>query len=94
MVRHNFYTDIEKMFPKFYKDNKSKINFLYTQILAERFKRDTTLEVQKDIDVYRCRQEQIDIIKKRRQLRKTVRKNKKRDQRSHHDSDIHSYNRY
>jgi hypothetical protein len=37
------------MFPKFYKDNKSKINFLYTQVLAERFKRDLTLEVQKEI---------------------------------------------
>jgi hypothetical protein len=24
-----FYTDIEKMFPKFYKNNKLKINFLY-----------------------------------------------------------------
>jgi hypothetical protein len=49
-----FYTEIE-MFPKFYKDNKSKINFLYTQVLEERFKRDPTLEVQKDIDVYRSR---------------------------------------
>jgi hypothetical protein len=34
-----FYTDIEKIFPKFYKDNKSKINFLYTQVLGERFKK-------------------------------------------------------
>jgi hypothetical protein len=34
-----FYTDIEKIFQKFYKDNKSKINFLYTQVLDERFKR-------------------------------------------------------
>jgi hypothetical protein len=40
-----FYTDIEKKFLKFYKDNKSKINFLYTQVLGERFKRDPTLEV-------------------------------------------------
>jgi hypothetical protein len=34
-----FYTDIEKMFPKFYKDNKSKINFLCTQVLDERLKK-------------------------------------------------------
>jgi hypothetical protein len=52
-----FYTDIEKMFPKFYKDNKSKIAFLYTQVIAERFKRDPTLELQKNIDVYKSRQE-------------------------------------
>jgi hypothetical protein len=73
-----FYTDIEKLFPKFYKDNKSKINFLYTQILDERFKQDPTLEVQKDIYVYRSREEQVEIIKKRRQIQKTTRKNKKK----------------
>jgi hypothetical protein len=84
------YTDIEKMFPKFYKDNKSKINFLYTQVLEERFKRDLTLEVQKNIDVYRCRQEQINIIKERRHLRKTNRKNKKDDKRFQYNSDTHS----
>jgi hypothetical protein len=44
------------MFPKFHKDNKLKINFLYTQVLDERFKKDPTLEIQKDIDVYRSRQ--------------------------------------
>jgi hypothetical protein len=88
------YTDIEKMFPKFYKDNKSKINFLFKEVLEERYKRDPTLEIQKDINVYKCRQEQIDIIKKRRQLRKTVKKNKIRDKRSHHDSDVKSYKHF
>jgi hypothetical protein len=82
------------MFPKFYKDNKSKINFLYTQVLAERFKRDPSLEIQKNIDVYRSRQEQVDIIEKRRHLQKTSRKNKKRDQRSHHDCEIQSDKRF
>jgi hypothetical protein len=72
-----FYTDIKKIFPIFYKDNKSKINFLYTQVLDERFKKDQALEVQKDIDVYRSREEQIGIIEKRRHLWKTTRKNKK-----------------
>jgi hypothetical protein len=65
-----------------------------TQVIAERFRRDPTLELQKNIDVYKCGQEQINIIEKRRQSRKTFRKNKKRDQRTHHDSDIHSYKRY
>jgi hypothetical protein len=88
------YTDIEGMFPKFYKDNKLKINFFFTQVLEERFKRDPTLEVQKNIDVYRCRQEQINIIEKRRRLRKAVRKNKKHVQRSHHDIEIQSYKRF
>jgi hypothetical protein len=85
--------DIEKMFPKFCKDNKSKIKFLYTQILNERFKKDPTLEIQIDINVYKCRQDQIDIIEKGRKLRKTVRKNRKHE-RSHHDSDIQSYKRF
>jgi hypothetical protein len=52
------------------------------------------LEIQKDINVYKYRQEQIDIIEKRKQLRKTVKKNKKRDKRSHHDTEIQSYKRY
>jgi hypothetical protein len=73
-----FYTYIEKMIQKFYKDNKMKINFFYSQVLDKRFKRDPTLEVQKDIDVYRFRQEQIAIIEKRRQLWKTTRKNEKK----------------
>jgi hypothetical protein len=89
-----FYTDIEQMFPKFYRDNKSKINFLFIEVLEERFKKDPTLEIQKDIDVYRCRQEQIDIIEERRKLRKAVMKNKKHDKRSQHDSDLHNYKRY
>jgi hypothetical protein len=43
-----------------------KINLLYTQILDERFKRDPTLKIQKNIDVYKSRKEQIGIIEKRR----------------------------
>jgi hypothetical protein len=82
------------MFPKFYEDNKSKISFLYTQVLEEKFKRVPTLEVQKNIDVYRSRQEQVDIIENRRQLQKTSRKNKKHDQRSQYDSGIHSHKHF
>jgi hypothetical protein len=69
-----FYTDIEKMFSKFYKDSKLKINFLYAQLLDERFKRDPTLEIEKDIDIYKPRQEQIKITEKRRQFQKATRK--------------------
>jgi hypothetical protein len=65
------------MIPKFYKHNKSKINFLYTQVLHLIFKKDPTLEVQRDIDVYISRQEHIEIIEKRRKLQKTTRKNRK-----------------
>jgi hypothetical protein len=52
------------------------------------------LEIQKDINVYKCRQDQINIIEKRRKLRKTVKKNKKRDKRSQHNSDLQSYKRF
>jgi hypothetical protein len=88
--------EIELLFENgyFYKENKSKINFLFTQVLEERYKRDPTLEVQKDIDNYKCRQDQIDIIEKRRKLRKTVKKNKKCDKRSQHDSDVRGYKRF
>jgi hypothetical protein len=87
-----FYTDIERMFPKFYKDNKSKINFLYTQVLDERYRRDPTLELQRNIDVYRCRQEQIGTIEKKRQLWKTTRKNKKHTQKTDYDVDSYIQN--
>jgi hypothetical protein len=88
-----FYTDIEQMFPKFYRDNKSKINFLFLEVQEERYKKDPTLEIQKNINVYKCRQEDINVIEKRRRLRKTVRKNKKHE-RSHPDSDIKNYKRF
>jgi hypothetical protein len=71
-----FYTNTEKMIQKFCKDNKIKINFLYTQVLDERFKRVPTLDIYKDFDVYRSRNEQIHIIEKRIPLQKTTRKNK------------------
>jgi hypothetical protein len=51
------------------------------------------LEIQKDINVYNCRQEQINVIEKRRRLWKAVRKNRKHE-RSHHDTEIQSYKRF
>jgi glycerol uptake facilitator-like aquaporin len=60
------------MFPKFYKHNKSKINFLFTEILNERFKRHPTLEIQKNIDVYKCRQEQIEKKTAPQNIRKNM----------------------
>jgi hypothetical protein len=66
------------MFPKFYRNNKFRINLLYTQVLDERFTRDLTLEIQKDIDVNTSRQEQIEIIEKRILLQKPTRKHKKK----------------
>jgi hypothetical protein len=84
------------MFPNFYKDNKSKIIFLYTQVLDEIFKRKHTLKIQKEIDVYRSRQEQIEIIEKRTLLRKATRKHKKKHSQRIYDanSDIRSYKCY
>jgi hypothetical protein len=61
------------------------------KLLQKDLEKNPTLELQNNINVYKCRQEQIYIIEKRRKLRKTVRKNKKRDQISHHNSDLHSY---
>jgi hypothetical protein len=51
-----FYTDIEKLFPTFYAANTERINLLFTQVLDERFKRDPTLTIEKDIDIYKSRQ--------------------------------------
>jgi hypothetical protein len=68
------YTDIEKFFPTFYEANIKRINLLCTEVLAERFKRDPTLMVEKDIDIYRTRQDQIEIIEKRRILQKVIKK--------------------
>jgi hypothetical protein len=48
-----FYTDIEKMFPTFYAANSERINLLFTQVLDERFRRDPTLTIEKDINVYK-----------------------------------------
>jgi hypothetical protein len=69
-----FYTDIEKMFQTFCTANTERINLLYTQILHETFKRDPTLTVEKDIDIYSSRQNQIKTIKKKRTLRKAIKK--------------------
>jgi hypothetical protein len=44
------------MFPTFYEENSERINLLYTQVLKERFKRDPTLTIQKDIYIYKSRQ--------------------------------------
>jgi hypothetical protein len=50
------------MFPKFYRENKLRINFLYTQVLDERFKRDPNLKIEKDTDIFKSKNEEIEII--------------------------------
>jgi hypothetical protein len=42
----NFYTNIQKMFPKFYTDNGKRINLLFTQVLDEIFKRDDSDDIE------------------------------------------------
>jgi hypothetical protein len=49
------YKNIEKLFPTFYEVNTKRINLLYIQVLEERFKRDPTLTIQKDIDIHKSR---------------------------------------
>jgi hypothetical protein len=43
------YEDVEKIFPYFYKRNAERINLLYYHVYNERFNRDPTLTIQKDI---------------------------------------------
>jgi hypothetical protein len=89
------YKDIEKLFPTFYKINVERINFLYQQVYAERFKRDPTLTIEKDIDIYKSRQDQIEIIEKRRTLKKLINKlERNKEEEEEEDSDTHSYKRY
>jgi hypothetical protein len=52
-----------------------KINLLYTQVLDVRFKRDPTLKIKKDIDVYKSRKEQIEI----NEFQKVTGKHKKKN---------------
>jgi hypothetical protein len=49
------YTDIEKNFLEFYEVNIEWINLFYTQVLEERFNRDPTLTVEKNINIYKVR---------------------------------------
>jgi rubrerythrin len=68
------YNDVEKIFPYFYKRNAERINLLYYHVYSERFNRDPTLTVQKDIEIYKVRQDQIEIIEKRKTLKKLIKK--------------------
>jgi hypothetical protein len=71
-----FYKVVGKI-PSFYKANIERINLLYTQFLDESFKRNPTLNIQKDTGIYKSRQEEIEIIEKRRTLRKAIKVIKK-----------------
>jgi hypothetical protein len=90
------YEDVEKIFRSFYKTNAERINLLYYQILQVIFNRDPTLTVQKDIDSYKVRQDQIETIEKRRVLKNVIRKSErnKEEAEADDDSDDHSYKRY
>jgi hypothetical protein len=52
--------------------------------------------IEKDIDVYRSRQDQIEIIEKRRTLKKAIKniERKKEDEEEEEDPSIRSYKRY
>jgi hypothetical protein len=84
--------DVAAIFPTFYKANIQTVNLLYTEVLDKRLKSDPTLTVQKDIDIYKSRQDQIQAIGKRRTLRKGIKKEEKKKE-NEEDSNIHSYKR-
>jgi hypothetical protein len=87
------YEDAERLFPSFHKANTERINLLYYQVLQVRFNRDPTLTIQKDIDIYKVRQDQIETIEKRRALKKAIRRSE-RNKEDEEDLDDHSYKRY
>jgi hypothetical protein len=68
---------LKKIFRSFYRGNTERINLLYYQLLQVRFNRDPTLTIQKDIDIYKVRQDQIETIEKRGVLKKAIRKNER-----------------
>jgi hypothetical protein len=91
------YKDAEKQFPSFYRINGKKINLLYQQVYAERLKKDPLLTIQKDTDLYKSRQYQIEIIEKRRTLKNLMKKterNKEDDEDEDEDEDLHSCKQY
>jgi hypothetical protein len=87
------YEDVEKIFRSFYRGNAERVNLLYFQVLQERFNRDRTLTVQKDIDIYKVRQNQIETIEKRKVLKKAIRRSEQNKEEKE-DSDKGSYKPY
>jgi hypothetical protein len=87
------FADIKEIFPTFYEVNIERINLLFTQVLQERFNRDPTLTIQKNIDIYKSRQDKIETIEKRRTLKKAIRRSE-RNKEDEEDSNSHSYKRY
>jgi DNA-binding protein H-NS len=69
-----YFTDIKILFPSSFAVDTERINLLYTQVLEVRFNRDPILMVEKDIDVYKVRQDQIEIIEKRRTVKKVIKR--------------------
>jgi hypothetical protein len=77
------------MFPIVYTVNTVRINLLHTQVLGERFK-ETQHLIQKDFDIYKSRQEQIEIIEKRKTFHKPMKKCKKKKE-NEDNLNIHNY---
>jgi hypothetical protein len=88
-----FYKNIEKMFTTLYIANTERINLLYIRVLDERFKRDPTLTIEKNIDIFNSGQNRIETMEKRRTLRKAIKKREKKKE-NKDDSNIQSYKRY
>jgi hypothetical protein len=92
-----FYKDIEKMFSKSCRDNKLRIDHLYGEVTGLRYKKDQTMKMEKDADIFKSKKEQIEIVEQRRQLQKVTRKHKKKHvHRIYYeaDSNIRSYKHF
>jgi hypothetical protein len=48
-----FLKDVTKIISLFCGENIKRINLLYAQVLDERFKKDPTLTIEKNIDIYK-----------------------------------------
>jgi hypothetical protein len=45
------------MFPKFYRDNKLRINHLYGEATSQRYQKDPTTKIKKDTDIFKSKKE-------------------------------------
>jgi hypothetical protein len=71
------YEEVEKQFRSFFTVNDEKINLLFQRVYAERLKKHPSLMIEKDTDIYKSRQNQIEIIEKRRTLKNLMKKSER-----------------
>jgi hypothetical protein len=70
------------------------VNLLFKLVNEERFKKDPSLTIEKDTDIYRSRQNQIEIVEKRRALKKVMKRIEEDEEDEEEDEDLHSCKQY